>query len=280
MLVRWAIPVAGIDPSRVERHHLHGSACHLVDDNHWATPKPWSHRGLHVIDGMLAVELVTLTDEVGHRLLANTTAGTTLDLGNQVGTVVAPPVPLAVTPWQRLHELSAETAWEVIFATPSSFSSGSRFSPMPDPLTVLRSLTQRWNAVHPAADARIDEDKPLWRKSVWVSDIEGYSEAFRVSKANVSGFVGRVRYACDDADLAVVMNRLLHFGEYAGVGRYTGHGLGQFRLAPTWSNTRAEKRVVADGKRPTTRPESANDSLLGSVAKGPARSEGTRRTRR
>ena len=46
----------------------------------------------------------------------------------------------------------------------------------------------------------------------------------------VPGFLGRIRYHCDDPQVATTLHRLLLFAELSGLGRYTTRGLGIITL--------------------------------------------------
>ena len=90
-----------------------------------------------------------------------------------------------------------------------------------------------------------------WRPSgcpVWVSDLDGRTEVQLLPRTVrhdggqerheevISGFVGRVRYVCDqgsDAE-AAVFGALLAFAAYAGAGSHTAYGFGVTIPEPTW----------------------------------------------
>jgi CRISPR-associated endoribonuclease Cas6 len=71
--------------------------------------------------------------------------------------------------------------------------------------------------------------------SVWVSDLAGASEVTRVEGVLYSGFVGRVRYRCDDPDVARIVDPLFRLAPFAGVGSKTAWGLGAARLEARWA---------------------------------------------
>lgn len=81
----------------------------------------------------------------------------------------------------------------------------------------------------------LEENPKPWRQ-IWVSDIDGHSELLHLPGLTVSGFLGRIRYVCDDQVMAHTFGRLLRFAEFAGVGRYSTRGLGAIQLEPTWDS--------------------------------------------
>ncbi|MFI7531463.1 CRISPR system precrRNA processing endoribonuclease RAMP protein Cas6 [Nocardia salmonicida] len=229
------MPVEGIDPVRVKLDHLHAVAGRWVDDHHWANTKPWSIRPARRIDGVAVFELTTLTHAAATRFTTAITPGQPIRLGTQHGTILTQPHIIDAQPWNRLHPTPtpAAHAWSVTFLTPTTFGNGNRFSPWPDPSSIARSLTTRWNTLRPNNIPQLPEDPKLWRR-VWVSDIDGHSEVLDLQNLTLSGFLGRVRYVCEDPQMAAIFQSLLTFAEYAGVGRYPTRGLGAIRLEPTW----------------------------------------------
>ena len=83
---------------------------------------------------------------------------------------------------------------------------------------------------------------------MFVSDIEGRSEAHILTRRAerggqwqfidevISGFTGRVRYACDQGTdtEAADFGALMAFAAYAGAGSHTTYGFGVLRPEPTW----------------------------------------------
>lgn len=83
---------------------------------------------------------------------------------------------------------------------------------------------------------------------MWVSDIEGHSEAhilprrarrdgqWRLIDEVISGFTGRIRYVCDHGTEteAADFGALLAFAAYAGAGSHATYGFGVTSPEPTW----------------------------------------------
>ncbi|WP_280310280.1 CRISPR system precrRNA processing endoribonuclease RAMP protein Cas6 [Nocardia abscessus] len=252
MITRWALPLAGIDPTRVSLTHLHAVASRLADQHHWSSPKPWSARPPRFLDGLCVLEIITLTSEAAHHLHTTATPGTPVRFGPQHGTILTSPHPLATTTWHELHTATpTEPVWTVHFRTPATFGNRDRFSPWPDPSAVARSLTNRWNTLNPDPTQHLDQDPRTWHR-IWVSDIHAHTELLPLPGLTVPGILGHIRYHCEDPDTAHTLHRLLLLAEHAGLGRYTTRGLGIITLtqpAPTGD----PKHTGAGGRTPTPR---------------------------
>ncbi|MGH3797671.1 MAG: CRISPR system precrRNA processing endoribonuclease RAMP protein Cas6 [Pseudonocardiaceae bacterium] len=117
------------------------------------------------------------------------------------------------------------------FVTPTYFSRNGRDVPLPDPVLVLRSLLQRWNAFAPAGLAIDDDLSHAVLSAVLLSDASVHTLRVQVGRiAWQTGFVG-------DAELGItrtaapgvstVFAALLHFATIAGVGAQTTYGFGE-----------------------------------------------------
>lgn len=237
MLARWAIPLGRIDPQGVRPDQVHAVVCSWVDDEHRpGSPKPWSTSPVRIVDGVAVLEINTLTPTSADRLHDEVSAGQPVRFGGQMGRVLATPQPVAACCREKLGGSVPKRAWTVQFRSPTTFGKGGRrnfFSPWPDPTAVVRSLTHHWNAVVGAEHLALDRQQV---GSIWVSDVDGRNEIVTARKGlTMSGFLGRIRYVCEDTETAEVFHKLLHFAEYSGMGRYSTHGLGTVRLEPTWA---------------------------------------------
>jgi len=244
-LIRWAVPVAGIDPARVTFDQLHGVACTWLDDDtdhRQPRSKPWSVRPITIIDGITIVEVSTLTGAAERVLHDRVQRGKPLRFGSQQGSIVAAPYPIVKLTWDAILRAPSSEAWSIAFLTPTSFSKGrNKFSPWPDPMSLAWSMMTQWNAVCPSPDVELRVER---RKlaAIWVSDVDGRNEIISVKSLTVSGFRGRIRYVCDDPAIAPVFSALLNLATFAGVGRYATHGLGTIALEPTWSPVDRDRR--------------------------------------
>jgi CRISPR-associated endoribonuclease Cas6 len=183
-----------------------------------------------VAGAAIILEVRLLEDALGHRLRTSAPAGTEVRLGRHVFRVLAEPTPVAWSPWSAYTGWMGARAWPVRFVSPVTFRRGDRSSPWPAPQSVVTSLANRWRALRPDS---VPSVSPETHASLWVSDIEGRSEALLVGGRIVSGFVGSVRYVCDGSNSeAATVDALLRFATHAGVGAHTAFGFGVVQVEP------------------------------------------------
>lgn len=99
------------------------------------------------------------------------------------------------------------------------------------PILGPAGLGQSWSAWSGLAPRDLTHQE---LDTIWVSDIAGQSEPMALSGFRVSGFVGRIRYQCDSATVADLVDPLLRLAAYSGVGSAKAKGLGVTRLPGTW----------------------------------------------
>ena len=233
ILTRWAVPIHGVEPAHVTLEQLHAVASSWVDDSHWSESKPWAIRPLRTADGLAVLEVSTLNDAAAQRLQDSASPGRPVRFGNQHGVIVSRPCPITGTTVEQIRAHAPTDAWCVRFSTPTTFGNRNRFSPWPDPSTIVRSLQRRWNAICDRPDYAIRLEAAQCR-AIWVTDLDGRNAILTLSGLTVSGYLGRVRYSCDDKTVAPGFGALLQFAEFAGLGRYTVRGLGVIALEQTW----------------------------------------------
>lgn len=186
-----------------------------------------------------------LDDDLAGRLQAATTAGRAIRLGAEHYRIIGGARLAGQVSWEELRRWTGARAWQVRFVTPTCFRRGNRTSPWPAPDSLARGLAERWRQLHP------DTTPPAPGPGggpVWVSDIDGHSEAcaltrktrrngtWRLDDEVISGFTGRIRYVCDQGsdDEAAAFDALLGFAAFAGVGSHTTYGFGVISPEPTW----------------------------------------------
>lgn len=235
---RWLVEFTKLDPTSVELAHVHAAISRWFDateGEHVFDLKPYSLSPLRPYGSGCAVEVGALTDDAAQRLRRAAAPGVRVRFGGQTVAVTRAPTPMAHATWEDLAVQTTQRAWVLRFETPASFRQGGRTSPWPAPSSVLRGLALRWERFggldHPPLTPRAVA-------AVWVSDLDGASEVVPIGRGerrvHFSGFVGRIRYECDDDDAAALVGPLLALAPYAGTGSATSKGLGVTRLEPTW----------------------------------------------
>lgn len=243
-LSTWRVDIAGMGDAVVDRAHAHAVVSRWLDrrpaetaaklkDGHWLNWKDWSFRGVlrrGVVNSLL---IGTVTTSAEKALLTSVRAGMKVRLGREHGTIAGTAVTVSRTTWAELLGETPHSAWVIRCDTPVSIRSRNRFTPLLEPRSVVNSLLNHVNAVEPTLTQALSlDDREL--KSLWVSDIDGRNVVLPVAKLKASGFVGRMRFVCDDPIAARKFGVLLRFGEFAGLGSYATRGLGVIALEPTW----------------------------------------------
>ncbi|MEO3747194.1 CRISPR system precrRNA processing endoribonuclease RAMP protein Cas6 [Plantactinospora sp. B5E13] len=235
---RWRITTPGIDPTQVRVEHLHAVVSSWFDTTtnaHRAQAKPYtiSPPARHTLDSP-GFEVTLLDDTLTNRLLTRAAPGVRLRLGAQHTQLDAGAEQIATTPWTHLTAGdSGANAWCLRFVTPTTFRRGNSFTPWPAPNPVLGGLRAAWRRFAPPGLPELVLD--LATDPVWVTDVDGANQVLRINNLTVSGFVGRIRYACDaPTDTRHAVDRLMRLAPYAGIGAHTTRGLGQVRPEPTW----------------------------------------------
>lgn len=195
--------------------------------------------------GVMALEVRLLDDSLAGRLARSVVPGRRVRLGAGEYQVAAPPCETARAGWADLRRWGGERAWQVRFVTPVCLRRGNRTTPWPAPESVARGLAERWQRLDPeTAPPPPGRGTP----AVWVSDLEGRSEAHILTRRDkrggqwmfteevISGFTGRIRYVCDHGTEAEAADfgALLALAAYAGAGSHTTYGFGVLRPEPTW----------------------------------------------
>lgn len=235
---RWWVPLPGVKPEYVKLHHVHAAVSAWFDRNeaeHRSGTKPYALSPLGGEPGDIGLEVATLTDEATRRLVESTREGRQIRLGNQIRELHGARL-LHSESWEALAARHDEREWRLEFATPTTFRSGDRSSPLPHPVTILRTLGRTWDAWSPIP--RLTSEPP-WT-SVWVSDLDLQSQVLEIATqarssdaqipVTVSGCVGTLTMRCDDPPIAAAAGPLLTLAAYAGVGSMTRKGLGVTRV--------------------------------------------------
>ncbi|MFC0438073.1 CRISPR system precrRNA processing endoribonuclease RAMP protein Cas6 [Kutzneria buriramensis] len=223
-------------PEAVRLEHLHAVVSRWFDRttaDHHGNAKGYTVSPLRDGEHGPVVEIGIIDDPLTDSLLTRAAPGTRVRLGRTVLTLPEGPRQLAATPWTGLLQRGGRHAWCLRFDTPLTFRRGNRFTPLPAPTPILGSLRATWRNFAPASVGDLDLD--LSRDPVWVTDIDGTNEVCKVNGLTVSGFVGRVRIACDAADpIARSVDQAIGLAPFSGVGAYTTRGFGVTRIESGW----------------------------------------------
>jgi len=138
-------------------------------------------------------------------------------------------------------------AWsaELDVISPLYFSRNGRDHPLPDPVLMLRSTLDRWNAFAPAPLAVPEPVRRELLATVWLAAMDGRTVSTAVTATmQQTGFVGTARLALTRAAgrvAATAFAALMRFADIAGIGAQTTHGFGAVRLRQL--NTAAPART-------------------------------------
>ena len=226
---RWWVPVTAVSPERVTLEQVHAAISSWFDRTpaeHTASVKPYAVSPLSGEPSQMGVEVSILTPEALTRLRQSAVAGEKIRLGSQIGRLGLA-TRLDEESWDALNSPTEARSWELEFLTPTTFRRGDRSSPWPAPPAVLRGLSESWGAW-----SQLSRRDPTHQEvdSVWVSDIAGQSHPMILAGTHISGFVGRLRYQCDDVGAAAVVDPLFRLAPFCGVGSAKAKGLGVTRL--------------------------------------------------
>lgn len=234
---RWLLTLGDLDleAGPVRQEALHAVISRWFDptrEAHNAKVKPYAISPIGNGPKGPAIEIGTITESAEVALHRAARPSRRLRFGSQLATIADPPTRIATETWTKLGTASAARAWCLQLLTPTTFRRRNRSSPWLAPETVLHGLADRWLAWSTLDAIELTRTE---LQSVWVTDLDGRNEVLQLNGSTVSGFVGRIRYECDDEKVAKSVDRLLRLAAYIGVGSYTTKGLGVVRLEPTWA---------------------------------------------
>lgn len=119
----------------------------------------------------------------------------------------------------------------VHFQTPTSFKSGGRYIIMPNERFIFQSLINKYNSV--ASDTVIGCDELLEQIDQYVQIVRYQlrSVLFSTDGARIPSFMGSVTLMIKGPHpLVNLLNLLLAYGEYTGVGIKTSLGMGKIKV--------------------------------------------------
>jgi CRISPR-associated endoribonuclease Cas6 len=124
--------------------------------------------------------------------------------------------------------------FQLQFVTPTAFSQGKTYLPLPLPSLMFRSWLERWNHFAPVYLGSAELVGYL-EQAIALSRHRLQTAPFRVHAGQVTGFKGEITLRVlnhIDPLLANVANLLIHYSDFAGTGIKTRLGMGQTILMP------------------------------------------------
>ena len=226
----WFVPLRLTAPVRPE--YLHAAISRWFDvgtedlpDRHHDTVKPYTISPLTERDGW-GVEVSTLTAEASWRLATATRRPRPIALGRQrvdLGT----PVRLASASWAELAAAPRRRCWDIEFLAPTTFRTGQRASPFPDPRVVLRGPQVCWETY----SQRPVLLEPRQLRALWVAEVDLQTVQVPLRATTVPAALGRIEIRCDDPTVARQVSPLFALAPYCGVGSFRGKGFGVVRVS-------------------------------------------------
>lgn len=256
------VPQPGL---RLYPARLHGAACELLertwDGRHDAQRKPFSAGPMAGTAGLARWRLGWLAD--GAPRLTEEPV--------RFGPVACPVVRCDVQDLPFAALAAGEPAWsaELDVISPLYFSRNGRDHPLPDPVLMLRSAADRWNAFAPAGLAVSDAILRDVLATVHLAAMEGRTESVPVTVTmHQTGYVGTVRLALTRAavpGVAGAFAALMRFADIAGLGAQTTHGFGATRLR-TLNHAAPQRAPYRSSSRGPKQPRSSQPRSRSSAA--------------
>jgi CRISPR-associated endoribonuclease Cas6 len=143
-----------------------------------------------------------------------------------------------ITSYEALYQTLVASEPEPIkrfdlqFLTPTAFSQGRTFLPLPLPNLMFRSWLERWNHFAPVYLGSDDLIEYLGG-AIALSHHKIQTHTFRIHQGQTTGFKGDITLKVlghADPLLANVANLLIHYTQFAGTGIKTRLGMGQSRI--------------------------------------------------
>ena len=122
--------------------------------------------------------------------------------------------------------------FQLTFVTPTAFSQGKTYLPLPLPSLMFRSWLERWNHFAPVYLGS-SELVGYLEQAIALNRHRLQTAPFRVHTGQITGFKGEITLRVlnhIDPLLANVAHLLIHYSEFAGTGIKTRLGMGQTTL--------------------------------------------------
>lgn len=117
------------------------------------------------------------------------------------------------------------------FVTPTSFKSSGSYLLFPSVFHIFQSLIKKYDS---ASDTTEIYDESLMNaidEQIQITDYRLQSTRFYLEKTRIPSFIGRITLKINGASEFIrLMNMLLHFAEFSGVGIKTAIGMGACKI--------------------------------------------------
>lgn len=124
--------------------------------------------------------------------------------------------------------------FDVEFITPVAFKSEGKYMNYPTVKWIFQSLINKYNARSEEEDLQEDKILKMIEDNVSIIGYKLRSTVFRLERTKVPAFIGNIRLKADcDQDNVNLINYILKFGEYSGVGIKCSIGMGAMRVSNT-----------------------------------------------
>ena len=124
------------------------------------------------------------------------------------------------------HSITANRA-TITFCVPTAFKQNGRYTIFPQERLILQSLVMRWNESFPMCALEDPDAFDAMLAGVHIVDYQLRSTRFLLKGVRIPGFVGScVLEAKLAPPLLQLLNSLLSFADFSGIGIKTGIGMG------------------------------------------------------
>lgn len=200
-------------------------------------------------EGVITWRINTLTDEAYEQLLKpllGIDSVTVRSIGATLPVTATTKTTIELKSLTDMIHNSADTKASLFFLTPTAFKSAGAYVFMPTVRLIFQNLLMHYNQVY-EGDKEIDQDSIDYmdahtRITAYNLHSRYYSPMVGASASRkIPGFMGTLSLSTDGPQaLTGLVQMLLKFGEYAGVGIKTSMGMGGmiYRQAPNQLKTR------------------------------------------
>lgn len=234
---RYWVPLLLEEPPLA--HHLHAALTGWFDDSRYNPTgidhndgnKPYTISPVTESDGVPGV-LITTLDERADRVMEWISRNRPAPrLGRQGEVLVGAPEVVAERSWGQIARATAPRSgtWELLFHTPTFFRAGQDVNLLPLPGLVLKGAMDVMKEHVPQA---IPDRSLRAFQQLNLVHIDLTTERYPFRSHTYTGFVGRIRYACGNRQVADLVAPLFEALPFVGVGSYRARGLGVVDVAP------------------------------------------------